>query len=176
MRFKNWILACLFSTGMVVNAHAGWWERAKVDYHRMNMYPQPFTPVDNEAVRAPFVVMVERGWQRQTTLGDEHFDAETNQLSRAGELKVRWILTQAPESRRQVYVLRGHSDDVTSTRIDSVQLATSRIIQRGPLPNILATDVPSVGWPAEYVNEVDKKMQSTIPPPRLPDASAAKGS
>ena len=38
--------------------------------------------------------------------------AETQELTRAGEMKVQWILTQMPARRRTVFVLRGGTPEI----------------------------------------------------------------
>ncbi len=155
-------------------ADAGWresWDRFWLDFHRNNCYPEPFSHADRAAAGAPFAVMINNGWQRQNTLGNHHFDAETQQLTRAGELKLRWILTKTPPMRHSVFVLRGTSIDVTSVRVDSVQQATARIVASGPMPPIFETNVDPPGRPADQIDLIRKKAESEIPDPILPPQS-----
>ena len=158
---------------------AGWrefWRRTTVDWHRVNCWPEPFIYPDRDAARAPFQQMVDRGWQRETTLGDYHFDSDTQLLNEAGELQLRWVMTQAPQHRRSVLVLRGSNTDATSIRIDSVQQAATKIQPAGPLPPVVQTDVPPAGSPADAVDAYNRKYFSTIPDPRLPKPASGDGS
>ena len=66
----------------------------------------PFRCADQMAVRQPLAAMVDNGWRREKTLGNEMFDAEKNTLTKAGYIKANWIVTQAPVQRRTVWVLR----------------------------------------------------------------------
>jgi hypothetical protein len=79
-------LTSLASCGV---AQAGWtefWQRFHLDCHRMRCWPEPFYHSDREAVRAPLTVMKNNGWRSQNTIDSHFFDAETQKLSKAGEL------------------------------------------------------------------------------------------
>ena len=155
-------------------AHAGWtefWRRFHLDTQRMNCWPSPFYCADQQSVRATFQLMTDNGWRSQNTLGDHFFDLESERLTRAGELKVHWIIMDAPLRRRTVFVLRGHSHEATSVRLDSVQQAVARMLPGGPLPPVLLTDVAPGGGSGEYFETVDRTYRSTIPEPRLPEMS-----
>lgn len=152
-------------------AHADWnsfWTRFKLDRKRMNCWPEPFASVDRDLTRSPIERMVVKGWQRQCTLGHSHFHPETQMLTEAGELKVRSILTNSPPQHRQVYVLRGLRPEDSESRLDSVQQFVARAMPEQALPNIVPTDVEPSDWPADYVNEIDRKLEQSIPAPRLP--------
>ena len=138
------------------------------DWKRNNCWPKPFVCPDRQSVRAPFVTMVAKGWQRQNTLGDHHFEVDTGQLNRTGQLKVRWILTQAPAAHRSIYVHRAIDPAQTTTRIDAVQQLAIRILPKGQLPAVMETHLPAPGWSAEQMDAIGRRYQATIPDPRLP--------
>ena len=71
------------------------------DTKRRNCWPEPFTRPDRYAVRAPFALMVSNGWRRQNLLGEHHFVDQGGKLTEAGRLKIRWILTEAPQHHRR---------------------------------------------------------------------------
>lgn len=163
------LMGVLFS--QTAPARADWnsfWSRIKLDRKRMSCWPEPFVEADRKLTCAPLERMVVKGWQRQTTLGHNHFHPETQMLTEAGELKVRWILTQAPAQHRQVWVLRGYRPEDSEARIDSVQQFAARALPDQPLPNVLATDVEPSEWPADYVDAIDRQLDASIPAPRLP--------
>ena len=66
-------------------------------YHRNVMWPWPYVCPDRLATREPFDIMVRNGWRRQNLLGSHHFDPASGGLTEAGQLQVRWIMTQAPQ-------------------------------------------------------------------------------
>lgn len=149
------------------------WECFCRDYHRNAMWPEPFLMPDRQAVNAPFAMMVANGWRRQNLLSDYHFDEESNQLNVAGEMKVRFILTQMPPSRRTIFVQRGYTPDVTSARIAFVEGAAARVSPSGPIGGIVESDLPNDGWPADEIDAVARKFNATRPDPRLKAVSGA---
>lgn len=172
----------LLSTGALVlslscmgSAQAGWnefWHRTKVDFHRNNAWPEPFQQADRAAAREPFCIMVNNGWRMQNTIGTYLFD-DAHQLNRAGEIKLRWILTQAPLHRRAVFVLQAHTPQETAVRVESVQQAISRMIPAGALPPVMITDTEPEGASGEYLDAVNRALQSSLPSPRLPSSGAS---
>jgi hypothetical protein len=147
-----------------------WWYRSKVDWHRNNAWPEPFATADRAAQRAPFCMMVDNGWKMQNTVGTFLFDGNSQQLNTAGEHLVRWIVQQAPQHRRAVFVLKGDSPEATQTRIASVQTAVARYACEGENPPVILTMTEPPGWPASYVDQMTQQFQATIPAPRLPAA------
>jgi len=147
------------------------WDRVHLDWHRNNAWPEPFVQVDRQATRTPISIMVDKGWELQNTIPHELFDAETQELTRAGELKVQWILTQMPLRRRMVFVLRGRTPEITETRLKSVEKAATQVVGE-VAPNMISVvdTVPREGSGA-YYERVNSGYEATTPPPRLPEMS-----
>ena len=122
------------------NSFQRFWHRVSVDWHRNNAWPKPFAAADREAYFAPLRVQNDNGWRLQNTLVHQLFNSESQELNQAGEMKVHWIVTQAPMHRRTVYVLRGSNPEATAIRVDSVQQAIANLVPSGPLPEVLLTD------------------------------------
>jgi len=144
------------------------------DTKRRQCWPDPFAASDRAAVRAPFVTMVANGWRRQNMLGEFHFEQGTGQLTEAGRLKVRWILTTGPEQHRLIYVHTADTNEETSARLTAVQQLASRISPNN-LPPVLPTSISDEGWPASQVDAIGRKYLGSQPIPRLPAASASGG-
>jgi hypothetical protein len=144
------------------------------DVKRRQCWPAPFAAADRVAVRAPFALMVNNGWRRQNMLGEFHFEQGTGQLTEAGRLRVRWILTAGPEQHRLIYVHTADNDSETSARMAAVQQLASQISPYR-LPPVQATSIPDEGWPASQVDAIDRKYMSTQPTPRLPAAVVGGG-
>ena len=154
----------------------GWdtfWHKTGVSAKRMNHYPEPFIYADRMAAREPFRIMVHNGWQMQNTIGEAYFNHESQELTRAGELKVRSIVLESPEQFRTVYVLRGRNADVTAIRVDSVQSAVARAIPHGAMPSVVETGTELRGTPGEYVDHTIRGAASSRPAPVLPAAGGA---
>ena len=144
------------------------WHRCYIDARRMNSWPDPFRMVDREAARAPFEVMKDAGWRLENTLVDALFTDE-QELTRAGKIKIRHILTQVPLHRRTIYVLEGETTEITEKRVDTVQRVVADMVPDGQLPPVLVTQVVPRGGAGEYLNLVNRKYRESIPPPVLPE-------
>jgi hypothetical protein len=154
----------------------GWFPKMHRDFRRNNCWPQPFVIPDRIAVRSPFEVMINNGWQVQNTLSDEHFDPETGELIGAGELKVRGILIESPKNRRRVFVLRGKDPEDTARRERAVQEYAARILHPGERPEIAESSFRPRGTPAERIFDIDARYSASAPDPRLSPAGGGGGS
>ena len=160
-------------------AEADWhefWYRTKVDFHRNNAWPEPFQSADRAVARDYFRIQVSNGWRLQNTVGMWFYEDGTSELNRAGELKVKQIVTQNPPHRRTVFVLMGETQAITAKRVESVQRAISRFVPEGPLPQILLTDVDLEGGSGEYFDRIDSAYRQSIPAPRLDGGGGGSGS
>ena len=140
--------------------------RAGVDYARNVAWPQPFRAADSNAVIAPFEVMRDNGWRENNTLGSTLFSPQSA-LSEAGAIKVQWIVTQAPQNQRIVYVKSGSTQQETNARVESVELAVSQLVPSGPLPQIQVTDIEPATSSGAYQTLVHRALVKTTPTPRL---------
>lgn len=148
---------------------------AKTDFWRNNCWPLPFQSTDRELARAPLIAMVASGWRLHNTLSDHFFLAEDQTINQAGELKLRWIITQAPPHRRTVYVLRGQNPEATAARVAEVQRVIDKIAHDGPRPDVLLTSIIPPGASGDYFDQVDRQMKQSIPAPRLPPMESTSG-
>ncbi len=134
---------------------------------QVNKWPEPWICPDRQSVRAPMAVMAANGWRRQNMLTDLHF-TENNQLTEAGELLVRWILYEAPQTRRAIYVHRGTTAEDTAVRMAAVAMTAQKAAPGQPIPPILETSISDAGWPAREVEIISRRFDATTPDPRLP--------
>jgi hypothetical protein len=144
----------------------------KHGYHVNTMWPWPYVCPDRIAVREPFCAMVNNGWRRQNLLGAHHFNPETNQLTTAGELRVRWIMTQAPPDRRNIFIERSVDSSVTATRMAAARDYASQVSIDGRPPQVTETYLMAEGRPAAVVDATNLKFQESTPPPVLPAVTA----
>lgn len=169
------ILATLLPAGP---ARADWhefWHRFKLDRRRMNCWPEPFIGIDRNLTRTPIERMVVKGWMRQNTLGDHHFQPESHVLNEAGQLKIRWILTTAPMQHRQILVQRAVRPEDSEARLDSVQKHLAKTLPDQALPPVIPTDQGPPGWPADYVDAIGRSSMQNLPAPILPAAGGISG-
>ena len=148
-----------------------WWDHIWRDYHRNNAWPDPFIPMDRAAVKVPFQMMANNGWERQNLLADYHFTEENDALSPGGAQRLNWIATQAPTPRRMVFVQRGQTPAITAARIGAVQASLSRITPNGPLPRIAESNFDSQGYAGDEADAVINGAGKSRPDPHIPNAS-----
>jgi hypothetical protein len=179
---RRWIPAfVLFAIGLGMAAPAdaqhqqGFFYRSKIDWHRVNCWPEPFIYADREAVYAPFHAMVQAGWRRHNTMGDIDFDRNTHELTEAGRYKLQWILTQAPVEHRTVFVLTGPDRQVAALRLASVQRESVSFMPPGGQPVIFETNVEPRTTPADYIDDIYTKVRTTTPSPRIAPVSDGGG-
>lgn len=141
------------------------------DWKRNNCWPEPFVCPDRGFARAPYVAMVNNGWRRQNLLSGFHFEADTGKLNPAGEEKLRWILNEAPEQHRSVYVSRGMNSQETANRMASVEKAATQIAPDGPIAPIIESNLSPGGWPADRVDVINRKFHDSTPEPRVPKSA-----
>ncbi len=152
------------------NSGGNWWTRIWLDYRRNAAWPDPFIPADRAAVKTPFMIMADKGWERQNLLAEYHFTDGNDELSPAGFRRLNWIATQAPLTRRVVFVQRGATPEITAARADAVQQALARFTPNGPLPKVVTSSLDSEGYPGEEADAVLNGSVKTRPDPRIPDA------
>jgi hypothetical protein len=145
------------------------------DTKRRNCWPAPFLCPDRQTVRAPFAVMINNGWRKQNMLGDFHFDSETGNLTEAGKLKIRWIMFEAPEQHRSIFVHIGKTPEVTEARLAAVNAEAATMAPNAEIPPIVQTAISDAGYPASRVEMIERKYQASIPAPRLPQTTGQSG-
>ena len=163
------IVASVLVFASINTANAQWSEMkhsAGIDYARNNCWPQPFRGADANSVSAPFEIMRHNGWREHNTVGTALFSPQ-HALSEAGQLKIQWIVSQAPQNQRIVYVMSGRTNEETAARVESVQLAVSQMVPTGPLPQILITDIEPTTSSGAYQTLVHRALIKTTPTPRL---------
>jgi uncharacterized membrane protein YgcG len=147
------------------------------DTKRRNCWPAPFVCPDRQAVRAPFAVMVNNGWRRQNMLGDSYFEPTTGQLTEAGKLKIRWIIFEAPEQHREIYVHIGQTNDETQARLATVTAQATSLAPQGEMPSITQTSISDESYPADRTNWIIDKYKTAkdLQPPYLQTSSGQSG-
>ncbi len=169
------LAAVTFAAATVRDAGAVWVDETahyvKRGYRQNVAWPWPYVCPDRIAVRQPFCQMVENGWRRQNLLGPHHFDPESGKLTSSGELRLRWIMTQAPENRRGIFVERSIDENVTAARLATVRDYATQVAINGAVPEINETYLMAEGRPASVVDATNVRFQESTPPPVLPAAS-----
>ena len=149
--------------------------RMKLDWHRNNAWPEPFRYMDRQTVNAAFAAQTAKGWQTQNTIGDVHFDPESNKLTSAGVAHVYNVLVNSPPQQRMVFVQQGFDEQTTEKRLDEVQQTIARMMPGRAMPAVVRTDGAPASGKATYPDMINQKFNSAITSPVLPAASAPSG-
>jgi len=176
MRSSRWLtfsavaLAAVAATTSTAQAGglAAFFRDVDTGYHRNKYWPEPFVMQDRAFVAAPFAIMTQKGWEEQNLLGENYFKKETGELNESGQLKVRWIMTQAPLGFRTMYIERANSPQGTADRMDATRRFADRIAIGGEVPDVRESNMMVHGWPADYSDAIITKFQQSTPDPRLP--------
>ncbi len=136
------------------------------DTKRRNCWPAPFVYADRDMYHQAMSVQITAGWERQNLLSDFHFLPGGVELTEAGRMRVQWILREAPEARRQIYVHRGDSPQETAVRMQTVQRLVDKSAYITNVP-ILESTRTDEGWPADRIDTVSKKAVTSAPDPKL---------
>jgi hypothetical protein len=177
------LLRCLLFSAVVlatVPVQADWlcdfFNSFPQDFKRRNCWPQPFVCPDRQVTRLPFCVETNNGWRKQNLMSDQFFEPKTGELTEAGRLKVHWVSFGAPPQHRAIYVHVGGTPEETAARIAAVQTYVAKIMPQGVLPTVCETTFSDEGSPADLVDSISRKYQSTMPTPRLAPKDPGGGS
>ena len=124
------------------------------------------------SVITPFEAMKVNGWRLHNTIISEQFRHD-GALASSGQEHVRWIATQAPPTKRQIFVLRAASNEATEARVASVKEAITKINFNGPAPEVFVTDVIPPTSGGAWATEIQRNWLDQLPAPKLPTTSAA---
>jgi len=171
--------AALLGTGTLAPAgdcdDDGFWHEVEIGWHRNNEWPHPFIRADRNYAVAPFAVMIANGWQRQNLIGENYFEDGYKKLNNAGIERIRTILRQAPVEHRVLFVQRDLNDQITNSRLDLVQEAVASIQPKGPLPEVVVSNMVPEGRSAEIVAAELNGYVKSPPTPRLTGHSSGGG-
>lgn len=138
-------------------------------------WPRHYIPPARRSVCKTYDAMVNNGWRRQNLLGNYHFNKDTNELTSAGKLKVNWILSQAPEQRRNVFVQRAGEEVATTARIAAVHDYAGKLSPSVGQVDVNDTHIVAEGLPASSVDNVFTGYEANRLPPVLPAGAAGGG-
>jgi hypothetical protein len=145
-------------------------------YYAEHYWPLPYVCQDRESVRVLMETQTSLGWQEETTLYERHFDPITQQLTRAGELHLEYILHVVPPERRAVYIQSTYDVALDGMRSESVNNVMNRIHHGAGDIAVTVRDCQQIGRPAAEVQQINTMYNSTMPSPRLGSASSGGAS
>jgi hypothetical protein len=150
-------------------------QQYRARYDANVQWPRSFIPPARQSVSSTYDAMVNNGWRRQNLLGDYHFNAETNELTEAGKLKVNWILSQAPPQRRNVFVQRARHEMETSERVTAVHQYAGSMSPGVGTVSVNDTHIVAEGHPASTVDSMFTGYETNRRAPVLPASTYGGG-
>lgn len=144
-------------------------------YHTAHYWPDPYRWQDRAEIHSRLALQANAGWIEATTLFDQHFDEETQEINDAGRVHLRWILLHAPENRRLTWVQAGTSSPASQVRLASVQQEATQMVGATCPPVMLRVCQPT-STAAQDIDMIRRQYLTTMPAPRIPWVSQSQGS
>ena len=123
---------------------------ARLNHARGEAWPLPFSCWDREHYYSIFNQQYAHGLQVAHTLTSEYFDPETNELNRAGEMRVAWIMQNAPQANKQIFVYEDKTGPTMDQRISMIRNFTDRYYQHLGQATIVKSQLLPHQVPATY--------------------------
>lgn len=144
-------------------------------YYDQHYWPLPYVCQDRAAVNSFVETQIGLGWQEETTLYNRHFDADTQQLTRAGELHLEHILHHVPEERRAVYIQSTYDAGLDNLRTESVNTLMARTSGSGNAVQVTVRSCQENSRPAAELEAISSMYNASTPSPRLSSAGGSGG-
>ena len=111
-------------------------------------------------------IQTSAGWERQNLLSDFHFLPGGNELTEAGRMRVQWIMNEAPEAHRQIFVHRANTPQETAIRMQAVQRLVAQSPYAANTPVLESTRTDD-GWSADRIDWLARKAVGAAMDPKL---------
>lgn len=135
-------------------------------YHTAHYWPDPLRWGDRCEVKTHLNSYADEGWVNTTTLYDQHFDPNTQEINLAGKTHLRWVLQYAPPNRRIPWVAAGENPQISETRLASVRREATAVCGND-LPPIMLRACQSLGTSAQEIDVIRRSYIANTPSPRL---------
>lgn len=178
LRVSLFIVFSFLMTVPAMPVHADWhsfWDRFHKDHQRNECWPMPFQKTDRLAVCQVLSTQLANGWVRQNTLSNVYFDQDTHALNEAGRRKLYSIVTTSPEHYRTIYVVQPMNPEAQQRRFESVAEAHTQLFGDLNEPEVVPVRIAPRSWSADYIDNISRKIDSSIPSPRLPSFEDTTG-
>jgi hypothetical protein len=144
------------------------WREYWDTYREGHYWPEPYTTQARSNIMGMFDTQTINGWAANNTLGAHYFDSGTHELNEAGRLHVKWILFQAPERGRVIFIHDTDDPAEVRERIASVQsFVEKQTGQADAVPLAVTKRAPWIS-PGMDVDVTARLYYSSFPLPRLP--------
>ena len=145
-------------------------------YHSTHYWPYPYNCQDRAYLRAVSDMQAGNGWMAETTLYNQHFEDDNQQLNHSGRLHLKWILETVPRKRRFVWVQAADDKAVSESRLAGVKSAGETMAGKDDLPPIALRVCTPPRSPTSKIYRSGILETESIPKPRIKYGSNSSGS
>ena len=136
-------------------------------FHAAHYWPYPYDVWSRNSVNNMIAKHEQKGWQDATTLYDYHFNADSNELTEAGLLHLKWILEKAPVRQRTLYLQTSATEGANDLRMAEVTQIASRLTAGQSVPDVMFRTTTPSGRPAQEVDAIRRGELQSLPLPRI---------
>lgn len=136
-------------------------------FHAAHYWPHPYDVWSRNSVNNMISMQQQKGWQDATTLYDYHFNADSNGLTDAGTLHLKWILENAPSQYRILYLQTSAQAGANDLRMAEVAQTAGRLTAGQQTPEVIFRNTTSYGRPAQEVDTIRRGELQSQPLPRI---------
>ena len=140
----------------------------RLNHSRGSAWPLPFSCWDREHYYAIMNQQFATGLQVAHTLTAEYFDPETNQLNRAGEMRVGWIMQNSPQASKQIFVYQDQTGPTMQQRMDAIRKFSDRYYSHLGQVAIASSQIRPHQVPALYQAQTNTLYSESMPDPIIP--------
>jgi len=136
-------------------------------FHAAHYWPHPYDGWSRKSVNSTIAMQQQKGWQNATTLYEYHFDTDSNELTDAGILHLKWILENAPHQYRTVFLQTSAEAGANDLRLAAVSEVASRLTAGQETPEVQFRNTTPYGRPAVEVDYIRRAELNSQPEPRI---------
>lgn len=144
-------------------------------YHSAHYWPHPYNLHDQQRVMDRFAMQNAAGWQQACTLYGYYFDDETNSLTTSGRRQLHWILSNAPEQLRQVYVATSSDPSMNEARLQTVKAEVAGVMGSAEGAPVMLRNALPLGRPALEVDTYQRALREGMLDPHIQYTAGAGG-
>ena len=145
-------------------------------FHAAHYWPHPYCEQDRVFVENIYNDQIANGWNDATTVYEYHFDPTTHELTQPGQNHIRWMMEQAPPSRRVAYVQSTYDNAIDQVHLAAVRLAVNHFTGNGTtIPPVVLRHCSPNGRPAEEIQAIRTAELNAIVAPTISGAIQGAG-
>lgn len=144
-------------------------------FHAVHYWPLPYIYQDRAYIRDLVAAHQNAGWAEATTMYGYYFEPETQELSEAAMIHLRWIVQIAASPKPDIFVQATDDPLANQKRVDAVTSAVRKLAVSDQKRPVRLSYTQAVGRPALEVDTIRRNELNTMPNPRISYGSGDAG-